>query len=180
MIARAKKSRRRCLDRSLCICLGCGLGCAKPSVFDRFLCRSLCTVYPAVLGCGKSQKSFLQFFYDFKPPSNVTSYSQTLSRLQEVSALVNRFGTIGIFKPYPTILPYGENSKTCPQLRSSSQRINIPTTRYKHLGNNHPKISPAHVEIYLAEFVVQLLTLGSQGVRSAIDILVHHTPCITS
>ena len=57
---------------------------------------------------------------------------------------------------------------------------NIPTTRYKHLGNNHPKISPAHVEIYLAEFVVQLLTLGSQGVRSAIDILVHHTPCITS
>ena len=32
--------------------------------------------------------SFLQFFNVLKPPSNITSYSQTLSRLQEVFAFI--------------------------------------------------------------------------------------------
>ena len=50
--------------------------------------------------------------------------------------------TIGIFKPYPTILPYGENSQNLSSATILSSRINIPTTRYKHLGNNHPKNSP--------------------------------------
>ena len=59
----------------------------------------------------------LRFFCYSKPQASLKHNLILLNALTSPRSLricKSCLVTIGIFKPYPTILPYGENSKTCP------------------------------------------------------------------